>query len=146
MRHRKSVLISTCLSLLVGLFPTVTLAEECVTCSPATSLQYTPAWGQAFVNQDGLGRYNLQYFYWNKAQRLAWLRNTPLSTFEMTLGSTIMMEWRMGWLHPHLGVPICPLLMWTPNSATRKLRKPLPLGQVMRKPCKRESLTVIKSI
>lgn len=84
MLHWKRVLIATCLSLVGGGSPTIALAQiGTVSCTHADTLQYVPAWGQSFINQDGIGRYNLQFFYWNKAQRLAWLRNNSDSTFEL---------------------------------------------------------------
>ncbi len=57
---------------------------ETIWCTNATDLEYVNAWGKSIISIDAAGaRANCQYFYWNKAQRMAWLRNNADSTFEL---------------------------------------------------------------
>lgn len=56
---------------------------QTVSCTSAIDFDYMPAWGQSVIGIDTAGaRANCQYFYWNRAQRMTWLRNNADSTYE----------------------------------------------------------------
>lgn len=62
----------------------ITSHAQSVSCTSATDLKYVPATGRSIIGTDSTGaRLNCQYFYWNKAQRMEWLRNNADSTFEL---------------------------------------------------------------
>lgn len=56
---------------------------QTVSCTSASDFDYMPAWGQSVIGTDANGtRLNCQYFWWNRAQRMKWLRNNSDSTYE----------------------------------------------------------------
>lgn len=56
---------------------------QTVWCTSASDFDYMPAWGQSVIGTDATGaRLDCQYFWWNRAQRMKWLRNNSESTYE----------------------------------------------------------------
>lgn len=54
-----------------------------VSCTSAIDYDFMPAWGQSVIGLDATGaRANCQYFWWNRAQRMKWLRNNADSIYE----------------------------------------------------------------
>lgn len=53
-----------------------------VSCSAATSTEWVPSWGKAYISADAATRYIYQYVYWHSSTRTRWLANNWAATYE----------------------------------------------------------------
>lgn len=82
-RQGSRSLIAAVAALMLVIAPIPSYAAT-ISCTTTTDLKYVPATGRSIIGADSTGaRFNCQYFYWNKAQRMEWLRNNADSTFEL---------------------------------------------------------------